>query len=39
VDQISHSDGNSNRLIGRHAPQSSPIEMIEMGMRHQDKID
>ena len=39
VDQISHSDGNSNRLIGRHAPQSAAIEMIEMGVRHQNKID
>src|SRR5204863_3130794 len=39
VDQVSHSDGNSNRLIGRHPPQSAPVEMIEMGVRNQNKID
>ena len=39
VDQISHSDGNSNRLIGRDAPQSAPVEMIEVSVRDQDQIN
>ena len=39
VHQISYTHGHNDRLIGSHAPQRAPVEMIEMRMRHQDKIN
>src|ERR1043166_1406270 len=39
VHQISHAHRHDDRLIGSHAPQRAPVEMIEMRMRHQDKIN
>jgi hypothetical protein len=39
VHKISHADRHNNGLIGRNAPQRPPVEVIEVRMRHQDKID
>jgi len=39
VDQISHSHRNGNGLISCYASQRSSIEMIEVGVGHENKID
>ena len=39
VDQVAHAHWYHNRLIRRYARQCAPVEMIEMRMRHKDKID
>ncbi len=37
--QISHAYWHGNRLIGSHAPQCAAVQMIEVGMRHENEID
>src|SRR5262249_25180633 len=39
IHEISHAHRHNNRLIRRNAPQCPPIEMIEVGMRNEDKIN
>ena len=39
VHQISHTHWHDDRLICSHATQGAPVEMIEVGMRNQDKIN
>jgi hypothetical protein len=39
VDQVAHANRHDNRLVRRDARQSAPVEMIEMRVRHKDKID
>ena len=39
VDQVAHANRHDDRLICRDARQSAPVEMIEMRVRHQNKID
>ena len=39
VHQIANAGGDYNRLVGSDAPQGPSVEMIEMRMRHQDKIN
>ena len=39
MDQISHLKGHHDRLVLRHFPQRFAIEMIEVGVRHEDEID
>jgi|SRR5437016_3001378 len=37
--QVTHTDRDDDGLIGRHSPQRSPVEMIEMRVGHKDEID
>ena len=37
--QIANARGNYNRLVRSDAPQGASVEMIEMRMRHQDKVN
>src|SRR5450759_881037 len=37
--QVPYARRHDDRLIRRHAPQRPPIQVIEMGMRYQDKIN
>ena len=39
MDQTSDADRNDNRLVGCDEPQCAPIEMIEMRVGHEHKID
>jgi len=39
MDQVPDTHRHNNRLIRRNASQRAPIEMIEMGMRNQHKIN
>ena len=39
MDQTPDADWNDNWLIGRNAPQSPAIEMIEMRVGHEHEID
>ena len=37
--QIANARWDHNRLVRSYAPQRAPVKMIEMGVRHQDKIN
>ena len=39
VHQVSHAHRDNDRLVGRHAAQRAPVEMIEMSMSHQNEIN
>ena len=39
MDQISDAGRNDDRLIGRDTPQGPAVEMIEMRMGHQNRVD
>ena len=39
MDEISYAHRHNNRLIRRNSPQCAPVEVIEVGMRHKDKIN
>src|SRR6266851_823119 len=39
VHKIANADRHNDRLIRCHSPQRSPVEMVEMRMRHQHEID
>jgi len=39
VHQVSHTDRHNDRLVGRHAAQRAPVEMIEMSVSHQNEIN
>ena len=38
VHQIPHAHGHDNRLICSHAPQSAPVEMIEVSVSYEYEI-
>ena len=37
--EVSYAHRHNNRLIRRNAPQCAPVEVIEVGMRNEDKIN
>ncbi len=37
--QVTHADGDNDRLIGCHSPQRTPVEMIEVRVGNENKID
>src|SRR5882724_7482853 len=39
VHQVSNADRHNDRLVGRHAAQGAPVEMIEMSVSHQNEIN
>jgi len=39
VHQVSHAHWHNDRLVGCHAPQRAPVEMIEMSVSHQNEIN
>src|SRR5438093_631619 len=39
MDEVSYAHRHNNRLIRRNAPQGAPVEVIEVGMRNEDKIN
>ena len=39
VYQVTYAHRHNDRLVGRNAAQRTPVEMIEMSVRHQDEID